>query len=118
MPIKTITLDFENLKHLDHGLLNAMLKEHLKRIALDCLDRPHDKKERLVSLDFRAVPVMGNDRECDHVKISVECKSKVPVFRTTEFQMKPTVGGFLFNQDFPNELQQPSLLDDDEDGDE
>lgn len=108
--INEVQLNFENLVELDEGRINRLLMRHIQRISQDCMDRPTDKTKRKVILEFTAEPVYDPDtRECESVKVEIECKSKVPVFRSKTFQMRVTKAGLRFNPDFPDQLDQPSL---------
>lgn len=106
-----VDLNFSNLKHLDEGRIDKLLMHHLGNIARDCINRPNDKKEREVHLVFRAKPEPDPDTgDAVSAAVEIECKSKVPVYRSRKFQMRLKNGGFTYNQDFPDDLKQPSLF--------
>lgn len=109
--VQEVPLNFETLTELDSGKINMLVTRHLALIANDCMNRPGDKNKRKVTLEFYAEPILEEDGQCERCKIEVECKSKVPTFRSRRFEMRVTKGGFLFNKDFPSELDQPSLYD-------
>jgi hypothetical protein len=100
------------------GKVAVLLKRALERVQYDCRDRPRDKTKRTVILEFTIVPVVRRDEhELDHCLMSVQCKCKLPEYRTDLYQLKADAGGFQFNRDFAGELNQASLLppEDDED---
>ena len=109
MPVTTVRLDFHSLADLHDGRIAMMLANNLARIAQDCMDRPGDKTKRNVTLQFVAEPAMGDDGGCDHVKLSVTCKAKVPEYKSRHYEMRVSKSGFLFNQDFPEALDAQGL---------
>ena len=109
--VQEVKLNFENLTELDSGKINMLVERHLAQIASDCINRPADETKRKVVLEFFAEPIPEEDGQCERAKIEIECRSKVPVYRSRRFEMRVSKGGFLFNKDFPGELDQPSLYD-------
>jgi hypothetical protein len=109
--IQEVPVDFGNLSHLDNGKMDQLLRSQLALISRDCINRPSEKKKRKISLVFTAEPVMDPDSgDCERVKLVVECRSRVPDFRSRAYEMRPTNQGFHFNRDFPDELDQQPLL--------
>jgi restriction endonuclease len=106
-------LDFVSMPQLADGKVNKLLQRHLQRAAEDCMDRPGDKSARKVVIEYVFVPQVGQDGDCEKVICEVECKTKVPVYRSVPIQMRPTKGGFLFNPDFADDLDAQSLFEDD-----
>ncbi|TWT63161.1 hypothetical protein [Rubinisphaera italica] len=88
MPIQERDLTFESLEAMSDGRIAMLLKRHLQNVAADCMNRPHDKAKRKVVLEFIFVPVPDVDdmTVCDRVDMEIECKSKVPTFRTKVIQ--------------------------------
>jgi len=109
MPTETVVLNFSSLNDLHDGRIARLLTQHLKRIAEDCMDRPGDKTKRKVQLEFIAEPIPDDDGGCDHVNLEIECRSKVPTYRSKKFEMRVSKGGFLFNKDFPDAIDQQGL---------
>lgn len=108
-------LSFETLPALDEKLV-LLLRKHLANVAQDCISRPGDETARKVCLEFIFKPTRDPDTgECDVVNCEVECKSKVPIYRSRVYPMRVHKSGFLFNRDFPEELDQPPLFTDPED---
>lgn len=110
-----VELDFTNLARLDEGRIDKLLRYHLQRIAMDCVARPGDNTARKVTLEFVAKPVIDPDTgECMESRLEIECKSKMPTHRSKPYSMLVSNQGFKFNQDFPDEVDQPSLYQGDE----
>ncbi|WP_010586285.1 hypothetical protein [Schlesneria paludicola] len=112
MSVRLIGLNLESLHALGDGELGVLIRNQLQRISQDCVNRPHDTTKRKVILEISAAPIVNSHGEFTHANIEVECKAKIPVFRTTPYQMKADMNGFKFNQDFPDSIDQQSLLDD------
>ena len=102
-------LKLETLAQLDPRI-ELLFQKHLQNIAQDCIHRPGEKSTRRLMLEFFVEPVLDTDTgDCEHVKVSVEGKSKVPVFRTKTFPMDVSNDGFRFNSYVPDNLDQPAL---------
>ena len=108
--IQELPLNFANLATMDNGKVDKLLKFHLQRIATDLLARAGDDSSRKVTIEFSFKPIMGSEGECEGVKAEIEAKSKIPVYRTKTYEMRVVNNGMLFNQDFPDAIDQPSLL--------
>ncbi|TXH46016.1 MAG: hypothetical protein E6Q97_30420 [Desulfurellales bacterium] len=110
MPSETVVLNFSSLNDLHDGRIARLLSTHLKRIAEDCMDRPADKTKRKVTLEFVAEPIPDDEGlGCDHVNLEIECKSKIPTYRSKKFEMRVSKGGFLFNKEFPEQFDAQGL---------
>lgn len=110
MSIKTLALGFDSLADLDDGRVNALLKHHLKRIAEDCISRPNDATTRKVVLEFNVKPVANQEGDIDFVRVNIEARSKIPIYRTRPYEMRCVKGGFLFNADFPDSVDQQDMF--------
>lgn len=109
MAVKLCQLTLETAFKLDPKL-GVLVKKQLAAVAQDCMNRPHEKTGRNVILEFTCEPVLDpNSGSCDRVDLYVEVKSKVPTFSTSKFPMKPTAGGFLFNEEVPDAIDQPAI---------
>lgn len=109
--VQEMDLTFSAIELLDEGKIAKLLKRHLTQVAQDCVNRPADDSARKVMLQFEFRPILDPDtRECDLVKCEIECKSKVPTFRSKKYEMRVHRSGFAFNADFPDDLDQPSLF--------
>lgn len=105
-------LQFRSLEDLYDGKVAAVLQHHLQQICRDCMDRPGDANKRSVTLKFIALPILDQDGTADRAGVEIECFSKTPIHRTNPIPMKLTKNGFFFNQDLPDDLDQPSLFHD------
>ena len=115
-------LTFRSLKDLDPAI-EPLLDKHVSAISNDCINRPGDKTPRKIILEMVFLPIIDQDGECDEVEMTLECKSKVPVYRTRGHRMRVTRGGIGFNIDSPDNPNQQSLFagdkpDDDDSGDD
>jgi hypothetical protein len=114
MSVQQLTL--ATLEKLDMGKAAAALQEHLKRAAIDCMDRPGDGKARKVTLQFDITPIVTPDLTCDEVHIQIQAASKVPTHRTKVYSCGLRKNGMLvFNPDSPDNVNQNTLLDGDDD---
>ncbi len=108
--VEEVPLDFTHLQSIDDGKVDALLRFHLQRAAQDCQSRPADKTKRKVTLEFAVSPILDESGEAYEAHVQIEVKSKVPVNRTRAFEMRLGRNGFTYNQDFPEDLDQPSLF--------
>jgi len=108
--VQQVPLSFSSLSELDDGRIDRLMMMHIRRIAADCMDRPGDKNKRKVTLDFHVEPVIDDDGQCEYTKVQIECRSKVPTYRSKPYEMRVSKAGLLFNQDFPDSLDQPPLF--------
>ena len=109
-----VQLDFSNLSVLDEGRIDKLLKKHIQNIAQDCIDRPGDPTARTMQLNFTVKPICTPEGYCENTFVEIECKSKVPVYRSQTFKMRVSRQGLQFNQDFPDEIDQQPLFGDDQ----
>lgn len=116
MPVNLEKLQLATLGVVEPKL-EAMFQKHVMNIVNDCLNRPGEKDKRSLTLKFDIIPVIEIDKEsgqltCDEVRIQFKGESKVPTYRTKAFPMKLSRGGLMFNREIPEQLNQPSLVND------
>jgi hypothetical protein len=105
-----LELDFGNLEALDKGKINNLLKFHLQRATTDCIARPHEKSPRKVTLEILITPQPEADEDIlERAEVKIECKSKVPTYRSRAYEMRVGRNGLRFNKDFPDTLDQAPL---------
>lgn len=113
-------VNYESLQLATLGTVNpnieAMFQKHVRNIVDDVMNRPAEKKERKLLLELTVAPIVvenenTGERECHEVWVNLRAKSKIPTFQTRNYQMKVTKGGLLFNKEIPEQLHQPSLID-------
>lgn len=92
MPMTPLSL--ETLSELDDRILLAFQFE-LKRAVLDCMDRPGDKTERVVSMEFKIVPIVGQDGDCEGATGEFHVKGKVPTRKSKPYSFEVNRGGQL-----------------------
>ncbi len=105
MTLKTLHL-------LDYGKAAEALQTHLRRAAVDCLDRPGDAKARKVTLQFEIVPVLEPDGDCTEVRVTIQAISKMPTHCTKPYSMALRKNGSLgFSEDSPENVGQTTIFD-------
>jgi hypothetical protein len=110
MSLQIVPLEFTSLAEIDDGRIQKLLRMHLQRIAQDCMDRPGDKTKRKVTIEFIIDPIVSPEGHCDDARVTIECKSKVPTYRTKPYEMRVNTRGFAFNEDFPDQVDQSSIF--------
>lgn len=114
MGFRALTL--ENLEHLDFGKVDVAFQQHIKRVALDCLDRPVDDKARIVTMKVSVKPVPETDGTCDHVALQIKLSSSVPDHKTKVYDLLVKRSGqLLFSEDSPENAAQSTIFDDEKD---
>jgi hypothetical protein len=113
MGLKTVSLD--SLSELDNGRVAKAAAKHFARAGADCYDRPADPKERVITLEIALSPKTGQDGLCTGISARCKVKSKVPehVSGTMSFAVGAN-GALLFNPDSPENVDQSTLLADDD----
>lgn len=113
MAIQQFTLD--NLKDLDGGKAAAAFETHVRRAAMDCMDRPGDGKARKVILEVTLSPVMDPAGDCTEVEAQIHAKSTVPPHRTKPYSFGLRRNGVLvFNPDSVENVDQATLISEDD----
>lgn len=111
-----VDLNLKSLAEMDGRRIDAMLRHHSQRVSYDCQSRPGDATARKIVIEFHFKPIEDPEtRECAEVRMEIKGKSTVPPHITKPYQLMPTGGGFKFNLDFPEDLDQPSLYPKSED---
>lgn len=82
------TLNLENLKELDDGLLAASVNANLGEIIRDLVDRPADDRARKLTIELTFKPgTLGND--LDRVKLEHISKTTIPSREGRECVLTP-----------------------------
>lgn len=106
----------ESMRDLDGGKAAEAFNMHVRRAAMDCLDRPADPKPRKVKLEVSLSPVLDTDGSCDRVDVQIHASSAVPTHRTRTYSFGLRRNGVLvFNPDSPDNVDQQTLMSDDQD---
>jgi hypothetical protein len=104
------SFSLESLKNLDMGKASEAFQHHVRRAALDCLDRPLDGKPRKVVLEIAMVPDPEQDGACDKVKLQIRASSALPKHQTKVYSLGARVNGQLvFNEDALDNVDQGTL---------
>lgn len=110
-----VTLGLETLNQIDGGKVQEALNHHLKRVAMDCKDRPADATARTVTMTIKLVPDMEPDGSCERCRMAVEFASKVPNHRTRAIEIGLKANGTpVFNPDSPTNVDQSTMFGDDD----
>lgn len=109
--VQEIDLSLGALEQMDSGKIARLVKSHLQKLSADCLNRPADDTARTMNVEFSFTPVLDPDSgDCETAKLRINVKSKVPTFRSKSYECRVGQKGFSFNQDFPDDLDQPALF--------
>lgn len=121
MPRNIHYLTLASIKEMESGSYAKTFDELLRRASLDCMDRPHEEKPRVVTMKVQLVPVPqlrsdGSPMDgCDEVRAIITFDPKNPVYRTRELSLGTKANGSLvFNPDCLSNIKQMTLLDDEE----
>lgn len=102
-----------NICELDGGVAAVTFEQLVRRAALDCMDRPGDGKARKITLEVTLIPRQEQCGDCTEVEAQVHAKCTVPPHRTKPYSFGLRKNGVLvFNSDSPDNVNQTTLLDD------
>lgn len=112
--LRLVPFSVESLKTMDDGRPAAMFEHAMLQAIRDCFERPGNKTKREVGLNVSVVPIIEDNGECERVKFFFECSTKAPKYSTKEYEGRITRNGtMMVSQEFPDNVDQHSLLDDD-----
>lgn len=105
-----VQLTLESLANFDDGRIQIALNEELKRIVLDCMDRP-DKKPRKLTLTLSCSPVVY-DGDVEGVNVEFEIASKLPTRKSMQYHLNCNRAGMLtFSENNPRDYRQTHIDD-------
>lgn len=105
----------ESLKELDGGKASLAFEHHVRRAAIDCMDRPGDKAPRKITLEITLRPVMEPGGDCTEVEAQIKASSSVPKHQTKPYSFGLRRNGVLvFNPDSPDAVDQMTAFGDDD----
>lgn len=84
-----------DLAKMDDGRLAKAFDQELKRIALDCEDRPADDRTRKLTLQLEVVPVLEDDGTCSELKMKAQFKSTVPTRQSKPYSLNLRKNGIM-----------------------
>ncbi len=112
-----IELSLSSMQELDDGRVAAAFIAELKRVVLDCIDRPGDKSARKVALQFNLTPVIADDGTCEAASGEFKIKSTVPERKSKTYSFNVNKKGHLiYSSNSPEDVDQTTFDDLDENG--
>lgn len=104
-------LTLDTLAKMDGGRVGAAFQQSLKRALLDCEDRPHEQKPRVITLQLGIMPAIADgDDVCDEVRAKVLVSDSVPKRQTRPYSLRLRAGGkAAFNDESLDDINQMSL---------
>lgn len=109
MPVKETELTLESLCDIDNGAYAELVNSHLRTIFRDMQNRPGHKGKRSVTMQITAVPVMDDKGNFIKAQFQLIAKPALPKWESPCFEGHVTRDGLMFNQDFPEQLDQIPL---------
>ena len=112
-----VELTLSSLQELDDGRVAMAFVHELKRVVLDCMDRPGDQSARSVVLAFSLKPVIADDGSCEAADGEFKIKSTVPERKSKTYSFNVNKKGHLiYSQSSPENVNQTTFDDVDENG--
>lgn len=110
MPL--VELNLKSLDELDEGRVATAFVHELKRVVLDCMDRPGDKSARNVSLVFKLTPVIADDGSCESANGEFAIHSSTPKRKSKTYNFAVNKKGHLgYSQHSEDNAAQRTLDD-------
>jgi len=98
------------MEQLDGGRINEAFMAELRRVAMDCEDRPADNKVRKVSLELQIEPVCDDQGQLDSLTGKFHVTSTVPKRRSKSYSFGFRRGGKLvFNDLSEDNIHQQTI---------
>lgn len=95
---------------LDGGRIHEAFMAELRRVAVDCEDRPADDKVRKVTLELQITPVCDEQGQLDSLTGKFHVTSTVPKRRSKSYSFGYRKGGMLvFNDLSDNNIHQKTI---------
>ncbi len=108
---QVVQFTLESLAELDGGKAVKAFEQHVRRAALDCMDRPADATARKVTLELELVPVLEPGGDCTEVSARFRAASALPKHQTKLYSLGLRKNGVLvFNPDSPDHVDQSTLM--------
>ena len=102
--------DAKSIAIIDGGRIGLAINQELRKAALDCEDRPADKRPRKVTLTLDMVPVCDDAGDVESVFVSAQVKAIHPSRKSRKFDMSLRKNGVLaFNEDSLENVDQKTL---------
>lgn len=105
-----VSFDAKSIAVIDGGRIAEAINQELRKAALDCDDRPGDRRPRKVVLQLEMVPKMDDKGLCDAVDVTAQVKAVHPSRKSQKFDMSLRKNGVLaFNEDSLDNADQKTL---------
>lgn len=91
------------METLDGGRIHEAFMAELRRVAMDCEDRPGDDKVRKVSLELQLTPVCDEHGQLDSLSGKFHVTSSVPKRRSKSYSFGFRKGGMLVFNDLSDD---------------
>ena len=99
------------MEQLDGGRINEAFMAELRRVAMDCEDRPADGKTRKVSLELFVEPICDDQGGLDSLKGKFHVTSSVPKRRSKSYSFGFRKGGLLVFNDLSDDNVHQRTID-------
>ena len=99
------------MEDLDGGRIHEAFASELRRVVMDCDDRPGDNKPRKVSLEFQVVPLIDDEGNLDSCAGKFHVSSTVPKRRSKVYSFAVRSGGALVFNDLAEDNVHQRTLD-------
>lgn len=109
--------DLAALARMDDGRIAETLNQAIRRVRLDCEDRPALDAARKIKLTISIVPNADDAGNLDSVSVGFDIDEALPKRSSKNYMMVPRQGALLFNDlapENPDQTTIPSLLSEDE----
>jgi len=90
-----LKFDLGNLATIDGGRIAIAFEQALKRVAIDCDDRPGEKKVRTINLQLAIAPKLDADGLADECDVQITVSDNVPKRKSKVYNMSMRKGGHL-----------------------
>lgn len=105
-------LNLHSLNDIDDGRVAVAFMQELRRAVMDCMDRPGDKTSRVVALEFKLTPVVGDEGSCEGAIGEFHIKSKVPTRKSKSYSFGTNRKGHLiYSANSPENIDQTTFDD-------
>lgn len=105
-----VAFDARSIAVIDGGRIAEAINQELRKAALDCDDRPGDRRPRKVTLQLDMVPVVDDRGDCDSVNVTAQVKAIHPSRKSQKFDMSLRKNGVLaFNEESLDNADQQTL---------
>lgn len=91
------------MEALDGGRIHEAFMAELRRVAMDCEDRPADDKVRKVSLELQITPICDEHGQLESLSGKFHVTSSVPKRRSKSYSFGFRKGGRLVFNDLSDD---------------